>query len=212
MPDGWDRGPLGHFGLGPAEAVTDTLTFQLPGPDEATGRAFHLTALVQFGRYWSDLRGSDGVPLDLKAGPLPIQVTEPSSRQHLKADLQLDRRGWTLRLTDGEGQPPVGPFWGGWEARYNMGGTSSLLPEPSQLGGGTEAVSWSVPWYEGSGDIIGSGSEVTMHLWVAARGYVPAVLTQTLPSALPVDIPGTRDTPTPIRSIPPVPTAPSGAK
>ncbi|HET9495761.1 MAG TPA: hypothetical protein VFR15_16165 [Chloroflexia bacterium] len=113
-------------------------------------------------------------------------------------------------MTDGEGRAPAGPFWGGWEARYNMGGTSSALPEPSQTVG-TEVVSWSVPWHEGSADIIRGGSEVTMQLWVAARGYVPAVVTGTLPSTLPEGVPGAVDTPTPIRSIPPVPTAPTGS-
>jgi hypothetical protein len=210
MPDGWDRGPLGHFELAPGEVETDTLTFQVPGFDETTGRAFHLTAAVQFGRFWSDLRGTDGVPLDLQAGPLPLQPIEPQARQRLKADLQLDRQGWSLRVTDGEGRAPTGPFWGGWEAHYDMGGTSSLLPEPSQAGGGPELPTWSVPWHEGPAEIIRGGSEVTMHLWVAARGYVPAVVTGTLPSALPTGVPGAVGGPTPrptVGSAPPGPVA-----
>jgi hypothetical protein len=148
--------------------------------------------------------------IDLQGGPLPILVTEPEPRQNLRADLQLNRQGWTLRVTDGEGRAPTGPFWGGWEARYNMGASSSALPEPSQTGG-TEAVNWSVPWHEGSAGIIKGGSEVTMQLWVAARGYVPAVVTGTLPSALPTGVSGAGDTPTPKRSIPPVPTVPTGS-
>jgi hypothetical protein len=89
--------------------ITETLPFQLPPEEQAAGHTYVLWAETRFNRPAPDSpEGPDNFWLHLETGPIPLQVTAPSPAQRLMAQLQADRDGWHLRVTDLTGQAPAG--------------------------------------------------------------------------------------------------------
>jgi len=104
-------------GLEPGQVITETLNFQVPPVEQATGHTYDLWAVTRFSRPSPDSPdGPDNLWLHLETGPIPLQVTPPSPAQRLMAQLQADRDGWHLQVTDGAGDVPLGPLWGQLEA------------------------------------------------------------------------------------------------
>lgn len=215
---GWDNHPWGLMELQPGGVTSSTFTFQVPGVGQQTRHTYEPPSTVEptrhtytlrtsatLSRSRPDGRGHDGIMLDAQAGPLPLEVSEPQPGQYLGADLRVDQKGWILLVTDGEGLPPTGPFWGSVEVRFSNGWSSWLLSEPSQTvdtaGGGPV---WSMSWPEHLAREVQNKSEIKMRVWVAARGYVPAVASATLPGTTPA-LPGAVPT---LPAPPPVPPVP----
>jgi hypothetical protein len=98
----------------------------------------------------------------LEAGPLPLRVTEPTPAQRLRAELQADRHGWRLRVTDGLSGPVAGPFWGERIESSSRGMTAGGLG-PSADG------TWSAAWPE---YLVRGSAPVTLGVWVGAPGYL----------------------------------------
>jgi len=156
--------------LAPGEVLTETLTFQVPPVEQAAGHSYVLWAATRFSRPQPDQPiGPDNLWLHLETGPIPLRVTLPAPAQRLVADLQADRDGWRLRVTDAEGNVPAGPLWGFWEAASPDSAAAGLLQDNPD---GT----WSGAW-----DIHTRGEEIVLRAWVAAPGYVTAAVTRTVP-------------------------------
>jgi hypothetical protein len=103
--------------LEPGQVVTETLNFQVPPTEQAAGHTYDLWAVTSFSRPAPDSPdGPDNLWLHLETGPIPLQVTPPAPSQRLVAQLQADRDGWRLQVTDATGQTPPGPLWGELEA------------------------------------------------------------------------------------------------
>jgi hypothetical protein len=167
---GWNR----CFGkeLAPGQVLTDTLTLQIPTAPEGTGQVHALWVETRFSRSSPDTsQWSDNLWLHLAAGPIPLQIVLSSPAQRLVAELQADRKGWHLRVTGADGQSPPGPPWGFQEiTSFNSASAGPLHDSPD----GT----WSAAWRENEWD---DESEICLRTWVAAPGYVTAVVTETVP-------------------------------
>jgi hypothetical protein len=178
FPWSMPSGPPLMAELSPGQVVTGSLTFQVPPLDQALDHSYTLWVEVRFSRPTPDQpQGPDNLWLHLEAGPIPLQVSAPSAGQQLKAELQADRYGWTLQVTDEKGGTPSGPFWGQLEATsFNGGHSRPLADEP----GG--AWSASLDPY-----LSQDGAEVALRAWVAAPGYVTAAATATVPGTAGAD-------------------------
>jgi len=158
--------------LEPGQAITETLNFQVPPEEQAAGHAYVLWAETSFGRPAPDRpEGWDNLWLHLETGPIPLQVTPPDAWQQLVAELEADRDGWRLQVTDTSGRVPPGPLWGFHEiVSFDTTATGPLQDSAD----GT----WSGAW---GGRMSQSDSQISMRAWVAAPGYVTAAITQTVP-------------------------------
>ncbi len=171
-PSPWPWPPLSFPGfphldaLAPGQSVTATVLFHVAGP----APVYALWVETRFSRAMPlDNTGPDNIWLRLEAGPLPLHVQAPAPTQRLRAQLQVDRAGWALRITGANGQPPAGPLVGLLEvASANSSGTRPLASRPD----GT----WSSSW----GDQDFGPGPFMVRAWVAAPGYVSAVVTQTV--------------------------------
>jgi Tol biopolymer transport system component len=158
--------------LEPGQVITDTLNFQVPPEEQAAGHAYVLWAETSFGRPAPDRpEGWDNLWLHLETGPIPLQVTPPDPSQQLVAELEADRDGWRLQVTDTSGRVPPGPLWGFHEV-VSFGTTAT-----GPLRDSTDGM-WSGAWGE---RVSQSDSQISMRAWVAAPGYVTAAITQTVP-------------------------------
>ncbi|MFB0535430.1 MAG: hypothetical protein ACETWR_10650 [Anaerolineae bacterium] len=159
--------------LAPGQAMTETLNLQVPPAEQATGHTYDLWAVTSFSRPDPDSpEGPDNLWLHLETGPIPLQVTPPGLAQRLIAQLQADRDGWRLQVTDATGQTPPGPLWGELEAASPNAAIGGLPLRDSADG------TWSAAWDEHIGQ--GNG-QIIVRAWVAAPGYVTAAVTQTVP-------------------------------
>lgn len=158
--------------LRPGQIFTTTISFHIPPLERAQGHHFSLWIETL---YRDALPGLPDVPAEIplrfEAGPLPLQVSTPNAAQQLKANLQLDQTGWRLQVTDQAGQVPTGPLWGEVEATWSNGAMAG------PLNNGVDGV-WSGQW--GDQRLSQSSAQMMMRAWVAAPGYVTAVVTQTL--------------------------------
>lgn len=158
--------------LDPGQVISDTLTFQVPPEEQATGHTYVLWAETHFCRPAPDSpHGGDNLWLRLETGPIPLQVTPPDPSQRLVAKLEADRNGWHLRVTDAAGRVPSGRLWGLLEVvSYS---TASIRPLQDSAEG-----TWSGAWDE---RLRQSDSQISMRAWVANPGYVTAAITKTVP-------------------------------
>jgi len=178
-PAPWPWSPMRLLGiprlpsrLDPGQVITDTLAFQVPPQEQAAGHAYVLWAETGFSRPAPDRPdGWDNLWLHLETGPIRLQVTPPDASQQLVAELEVDRDGWRLRVTDTAGRVPPGPLWGFHEV-VSFGIVSTGPLQDSADG------TWSGAWGERMGQ---SDSQISMRAWVAAPGYVTAAITQTVP-------------------------------
>ena len=159
------------YELAAGESISRTFFFQVP-PMEiggATAQQYNLWAATRFtrGLQAGGNRGPDFVGLDMEAGPLPLEITQPQPAQRLMAQLKADAKGYSLSAVDSEGKPPSGPLWGMMETTWQHGGMGLLLQD------GT----WASPWP--NSDMVSSG-HLTVWAWVASEGYVTAAITQTI--------------------------------
>jgi len=178
------RGPGGDRCTGdklaPGQVLTDTLPFQVPptlkstGAEQATDHSYVLWAETHFSRPAPDNpEWTDNLRLHLETGPIPLQVIQPEPEQRLVADLQADREGWHLHVTDANGQVPPGPLWGFQEiASSHSASAGPLRDSPDAI--------WSAVWHEHEWD---DESDICLRAWVAAPGYVTAAVTETVPGA-----------------------------
>ena len=159
--------------LEPGQVITDTLNFQVPPAEQAVGHTYVLWAETHFCRPAPDsLHGGDNLWLHLETGPISLQVTPPDSSQQLVAELEVDRDGWLLWVTDTAGRVPPGPLWGFHEiVSFDTAATGPLRDSAGGM--------WSGAWGE---RVSQSDSQISMRAWVAAPGYVTAAITQTVPS------------------------------
>ncbi|MGA9351724.1 MAG: hypothetical protein WBW48_23385, partial [Anaerolineae bacterium] len=166
--------PLLPSRLDPGQVITETLNFQVPLEEQAAGHAHVLWAETHFSRPAPDRPdGWDNLWMHLETGPIPLQVMPPDPSQQLVAELEADRDGWRLRVTDTAGRVPPGPLWGFHEVVSF--GTASTGPLQDSADG-----TWSGAWGE---RVSQSDSQISMRAWVAAPGYVTAAITQTMPGA-----------------------------
>jgi hypothetical protein len=158
--------------LAPGQVVTEMLTFQVPPMEQAAGHTYALWIETRFSRPAPDSpEGPDNLWLHLETGPIPLRVTPPEPAQCLVAELQADRDGWRLRVTNATGQPPSGPLWGFREVASSNAASAGPLRDSAD---GT----WSGAWGE---HVRQDDSQISMRVWVAAPGYVTAAVTQTVP-------------------------------
>ena len=158
--------------LDPGQVISDTLVFQVPPEEQAAGHTYVLWAETHFCRPAPDMPdGWDNLWLRLETGPIPLQVTPPDPSQQLVAELEADRDGWRLQVTDTTGRVPPGPLWGFLKVvSYD---TASIRPLQDSADG-----TWSGVWDE---RMSLSDSQISMRAWVAAPGYVTVAITQTVP-------------------------------
>ncbi|MDY6877744.1 MAG: hypothetical protein SWK90_16300 [Chloroflexota bacterium] len=158
--------------LAPGEVVTETLALQVPPAEQAAGHTYVLWAETRFSRPQPDYpEGPDNLWLHLETGPIPLQVIPPEPERRLVADLQADREGWHLRVTDATGQVPPGPLWGFREVASSNSATAGPLQDSPD---GTWSGAWNGHMREGDG-------QISTRIWIAAPGYVAAAVTQTVP-------------------------------
>ena len=126
--------------LAPGQVVTETLTFQVPPAEQAAGHTFALWIETRFSRPQPDYpEGADNLWLHLETGPIPLWVTPPGSAERLVAELEADRDGWRLRVTDTTGQVPRGPLWGFREVVSSNAASAGPLQD-------TADGTWSGAW------------------------------------------------------------------
>lgn len=192
-PDPWPWSPMtfpgrsrrgGLGSLTPGGELTHTLRFQVPPIDQATGHTYALWVETQFSRALPGYpEGWDNIWLRIETGALPVKVIAPSPAQQLTADLQVDWKGWRLRVADAVGGVPPGPLWGESEAALPNGAMAGALQYSVD---GT----WSGSW-EGHRLTEGEG-QIIMRAWVAAPGYAIAQVIQTAPTNVDVSDIGRR--------------------
>lgn len=158
--------------LAPGQMVTETLTFQVPPAEQAVGHTYALWIETRFSRpHPGHLEGPDNLWLHLETGPVPLQVTLPNPTQRLVAQLEADRDGWRLRVTDVTSQVPPGPLWGFREVVSSNTAAAGPLQD-------TADGTWSGAWDD---HMRHDDSQISLRAWVAAPGYVTAAITQTVP-------------------------------
>ena len=161
--------------LPPGQVVTETLTLQVPPMEQFAGHSYVLWAEAHFSRPHPDhLEGPDNLWLHLETGPVPLQVTPPNPADPtlwLIAELEADRDGWRLRVTNGTSQIPSGPLWGFQEVTSPNAASAGPLRDSAD---GTWARAWDAHMRQDE-------SQICMRAWVAAPGYVTAAITQTVP-------------------------------
>ena len=158
--------------LAPGQTLTETLTFQVPPAEQAAGHTYALWIETRFSRpHPGHLEGPDNLWLHLETGPIPLQVTLPNPTQRLVAELEADRDGWRLRVTDVTGQVPPGPLWGFREVVSSNTAAAGPLQD-------TADGTWSGAWDDYMRQDDG---QIGLRVWVAAPGYVTAAITQTVP-------------------------------
>ncbi|MDQ5824603.1 MAG: hypothetical protein M3441_10400 [Chloroflexota bacterium] len=158
--------------LQPGQSITETVTFQIPSVEVSRGHTYTAHASAQLAR--ADIQHpdrSDNVPADVQTKPVPLRVVAPVAQQHLKAEWQGNRQGYTLRVTDADGDPVGGPVWGAIDVRSDKGGMSGALQDSSE-------GMWSSGWAE---FLTEGGAPLQVRAWVAARGYLPAIIEETVP-------------------------------
>lgn len=177
-PDPWPWAPgswpgyrrPGLYDVAPGQAISATLSFQVPLQEQAGGHTYRLWAATRFSLPAPGGQGPDNRWLRLETGPIPLEVTPPSASQQLSAALQVDHDGWRLQAHDAHGRPPAGPVWGAFEAVTPDGASAGPLRETSD---GT----WSGAWDE---HMRRRDIKLTMRAWVAAPGYVTTGITETV--------------------------------
>jgi hypothetical protein len=159
--------------------LTATLRFQVPPAppaagtdrDQPAGHSFVLWAEARFSRPLPDnQQGPDNLWLHLETGPIRLNLAAPRPEQQLQADLQADRDGWSLQVTDAAGQRPCGPLWGWLEAASSSGARAQPLAD-------NPTGAWSASWGR---YLVESGSAVAVRAWIAAPGYATAAVTATV--------------------------------
>jgi hypothetical protein len=158
--------------LAPGGTITATLTFQVPPQKQAIGHDYTLWASARFSRAIpGGDHGAANLWMDLEAGPIPLQVSPPTAAQQLHATLEVDQTGWRLHVVDPNGQTPLSPLWGEFEAASYGGSASGSLRDNG-------AGIWREAWPE---HMLQSGSTISVRAWVAAPGYVTVAASQELP-------------------------------
>jgi hypothetical protein len=152
--------------------LTSSVPFQVPPWEQARGHEYVLWTETRFSRPAPDQpRGPDNLWLRLEAGPVSLQVAPPAPAAALLAELEADRYGWQLRVTDSIGQVPSGPFWGLLEAVSANGAHARPLEDSPD-----RAWSGSLDPY-----LTENEAQAAVRAWVAAPGYVVAAATRTVP-------------------------------
>lgn len=158
--------------LAPGAVITGTAVFHIPALVSGLVPSYALWVETRFSRPSpANAEGPDNVWLHLEAGPLALNVLEPTAEQRLQARLDVDPSGWKLAVTDAAGQAPPGPLQGTFEAA-----TSNSLygePLPDNLDG-----AWAGTWEQ---EGLAGPAQIMARAWVSAPGYVTAVVSQTVP-------------------------------
>ena len=177
-PEVWPWSPMLMLGppnvreLAPGQVISETLAFQIPPTEQATGHTYVLWAETRFSRPAPDSpQGPDNLWLHLETGAIPLQVIPPDPAQQLQAQLQADQDGWRLQVTDGAGRVPPGPLWGQLEA---VSPNSALAMPLRNSPDGTWSGGWDMHMRQGDG-------QIAVRAWVAVPGYVTTAVTQTVP-------------------------------
>lgn len=160
----------------PGQSISKTITFQMPPLEQSRTHTYKAKAMARFSR--GDIQHpdrSDNVAIPIETVmPWPLQVVQPIAEQRLNARWQANRQGYSLRVTDAKGQPVSGPVWGAIEVSSGRASMSGPLPESVE---GT----WSSGWDE---FLSQDGTPLQVRAWVAARGYVPATIEETIPGTV----------------------------
>ncbi len=158
--------------LEPGQSISRTLTFQMPALDSARGHTYTARAAAQLSR--ADIQHpdrSDNVPANVQTALVQLRVVGSTTQQRLKAELQANRQGYTLRVTGEDGKPVAGPLWGALDVDSGRGSMSGPLQDSA-------SGVWTSGWDE---YLTQDGTPLQLRIWVAARGYLPATVEQTIP-------------------------------
>lgn len=158
--------------LPPGEVFSETIDFQLPPSVQIGNHQFVLWAQTHVARAapdWKDI--PDNVWLRFEVGPVPLRIVPPEVSQQLSAQLEADHHGWRLKVTDARGQVPNHPLWGMWEAETENSASKWALADNAE---GEWVQADALEW-------MGANAQIAVRAWVAAPGYVTAVVTQTVP-------------------------------
>jgi hypothetical protein len=163
QPPVYTRPPI-LLTLAPGQSITGSLVFL------AHAAGLGLSAGVSFSRpATANLDGPDNIWLPLESGPIPLQVLPAAASQQLVAEVQVDRAGWRVRVTDAAGQAPAGPLVGLLEyATTNSYGSRPLDDAPGGV--------WAAAWDQND---IGPG-QFEVRVWVGAPGYAIATARQSV--------------------------------
>ncbi len=158
--------------LAPGAVITSTMTFHAPPSEPASEHHYVLWAWTQFSRMAPENgNGPDNLWLHLESGPIPLHIAMPAPSQQLSAQLEADRRGWRVKVTDGRGRVPNNPMWGAMEAATYESFYGGPLNENGE-------GQWSGTWP----DHI-EGNETIARAWVSAPGYVTAIASVMVPGS-----------------------------
>ena len=153
--------------LAPGQVFTQTLNFQTPLAEQATGHTYGLWAETSFSRVALDNpQNADGLWLRLEAGPIPLRLSRPDSMQRLVVSLECDLSGWKLQVRDASGRIPTGPLWGELEAF--VANTAQATPLRDARDG-----AWSDAWAD-TRELQNVG-QMAVRAWVSAPGHVTAI-------------------------------------
>ncbi len=153
--------------LAPGQVFTQTLNFQVPPVEQATGHAYGLWAETSFSRTALDNpQNADGLWLRLETGPIPLRLSRPDSMQRLVGSLECDLSGWRVQVRDASGRIPTGPLWGELEAF--VANTAQAIPLRDARDG-----AWSGAWAD-TRELQNVG-QIAVRAWVSAPGYVTAI-------------------------------------
>lgn len=160
-------GPPVMAELAPGAVITSTLNFHAP---PTSAHQYVLWAWIHFSRAAPENgNGPDNLWRHLESGPIPLVLSTPDPSQQLSAQLEADRRGWRVKVTDGRGCVPNAPMWGIMEAATYNSISGSLLQENAQ-------GEWSGTW----SDYI-QGNQTLVRVWVSAPGYATAIASVAVP-------------------------------
>ena len=166
QPANFVGGPPYEVTLAAGQSITSTQVFHVVGP----APAYALWVDTRFSRAsLNNPASEDGISLRLEAGPIRLQVLEPATSRQLHAELQADRTGWSLRVTDAAGNVPPGPFFGSIEAA-----SSNVTLGDGPLGPGSNGV-WSQSW-----DTDFGAGPIDVRVWVGAPDYITAIAKVTV--------------------------------
>jgi hypothetical protein len=146
------------------------MTFHAPPTAPASEHHYTLWAFTQFSRLAPENgNGPDNIWLHLESGPIPLQIAMPAPSQQLRAQLEADRDGWRVKVTDGRGRVPNSPMWGAMEAATHESLYGGPLNENAE-------GQWSGTWPDEV-----KGNETIVRAWVSAQGYVTAIASVMVP-------------------------------
>jgi hypothetical protein len=147
--------------LNPGESATQSIVLRVPVGSDLDNGPWKFQVNAGFGPETvqeGNLR-TPGTWTSIRLPDVPLPVILPTARQELRSTFWADHQQWCMRVTDGEGRPPMAPLQA-WAFVNHYGGSGSFGP----LGLDTNGV-WAAYW-----DPAGRQPR-RIHAWIAGSGY-----------------------------------------